>query len=288
MLAALTKCLDKFFPKDRFFAPPIILDSDSDEDEKPREESSAFPHQTSFVVSSSQVELSLELNDLPLSLEDFPATPLQHLQVESVKNRNFAVKSTTNSASPSKSHRRPEKPQESIAEYKTKTSILKPASAYANPLSANRQIVSISYKEQIAPKAKFDPKMDAIKLNGIKEKIYAKVYLNGREKKEDHTKNVAFNDQQDLNNNSGSSDKIQHPRRKSCYVEERLPIVHKKLRQKTKKSYVEPSSDETTDTSDKEDFSEIPIQKSQSIRIFGKKKKLNNCNKTKKTFQQQK
>lgn len=69
----------------------------------------------------------------------------------------------------------------SIADYKLKQSKLQPPSVYAKPIEKDkgeRKIITVPYKT--APRqldGKYDPKADLIKLQGIKEKIYAKEYL---------------------------------------------------------------------------------------------------------------
>lgn len=92
----------------------------------------------------------------------------------------------------------------SIADYKLKQSKLQPPSVYAKPIDKDkgaRKIISVPYKTAPAPRpldANFDPKADLIRLQGIKEKIYAKEYLQF-DAKQDILKEYQSNDAEKMN-----------------------------------------------------------------------------------------
>lgn len=69
----------------------------------------------------------------------------------------------------------------SISTYKLKTQSLVPPSVYAKPKNlegGTRKITTVPYKkEPRAPEPAFDPKLEAIRLDGFKERIYAKDFL---------------------------------------------------------------------------------------------------------------
>lgn len=77
-----------------------------------------------------------------------------------------------------KNIKKPAIPIPSIQEYSIKKQTLVPASLYAKPNNnKERKVLTIDQKESIAKKGCFDPKKEAEKLKGIKERIYLNNYL---------------------------------------------------------------------------------------------------------------
>ena len=143
------------------------------------------------------------------------------------------------------------KEQTSIADYKIKHQILKPPSIYAKRNEEEltpRNIITVPYKTAPRPPAKpMDPKQEAIKLAGIKDRIYAKNYLHiDAEKKEkmlkereteiqdekDHQLEVESPPRVKITRRKSVAEKVAvkpQPRRKSLFVEasrhEEMPPV---------------------------------------------------------------
>jgi hypothetical protein len=322
MLQALIECLEKFFPKDKFFPDSIELLDSEDEHEEEIAQSATFQSSETSTMTSVQQNVTLlqdpstvtlpsaprnvqipsiqqyvtmpsvlqtfmlpppqiDLPPLDLDLEGLLTPPFDVplSQKEETIPRNMAVKSTAKPIRPEKVFTPPRKPlnrpekQGSIAEYKTKTLKLKPASAYANPSERPKVQISIPYKHKLAPKIEnFDPKNEAMKLNGIKEKIYTQLYLGKSENLPlNETSEISETNKssaKDESNNSIESGKKIAKRRRSL-LEEKKELTKTKLRKKQKRSYIELSteaSDDSESSSDEEkDFSKIPIQKSQSV-----------------------
>lgn len=200
-----------------------------------------------LALPSLQKDIPVELDGILTPPLDLPS-PIPH-ENEAV-SRNFAVKSSSKPIKPPEkspdclktSSKHPEKQQGSITEYKTKTSLLKPASAYANPSNRPKVPISIPYKKTIAPKPDNDPKNDAVKLMGIKDKIYKNLFLKSDQKASDKETTVSS----DLNNSNASSE-----------------LTETKLRRKTKRSYTELSEEakDTSDSKEEEYFQQLKKKK---------------------------
>ena len=141
-----------------------------------------------------------------------------------------------------KSISKPSSDLPSIAAYKIRHQPLASPSVYAKPRdpeteAPKRNIITVPYKHTPRPKAvKYDPVEEAMKLVGIKEKIYAGKYLNfDIEKKKEMQED--FIEREKKENSEGSTEEIDSlsPRKQP---KRRKSVVNKRTRQKKEKSEI--------------------------------------------------
>lgn len=245
------------------------------------ETSCLMQHDDIITPSPTNCENISFTSPIPLPLELPSSTPVD--KFKSLR-RNFAIKRTAKLSGPIKGTKeqqkpinQPENPQGSISEYKTKTSVLTPVTVYAKASDKPRTIISVPYKHPIVPKKEFNPKEEAKILKGIKEKIYMKAYLNKKDEKSSKAE-MKSHDEKINQNDSKSSNSSEKKKklRKTCeeLLAEQYHVTKGRLRKMKKRvNYHESSSDTSEvykdakdeDDSSTEDYSSIPIQKSQSI-----------------------
>lgn len=255
-LQKLKSCLTTFFPDDRFFPEPIELLSTDDEElpaSRPVQEIKTEPFRFAMPQSSlpPPLEELLPPEELALSPEN---TQYKTLVPEPAQLSQPLINPVTapKPINKLKALSRPVKPQPSIATYKTKTTMLRPAASYAKPSDCKKQKVQITvpYKTRIDPKARYDPKAEAFKLKGIREKIYSKTYLttldNDQAQKKVKEKEPARSDSENvlLNGNAEKDNSI---------------TVRKQTLRKRTKSMCSKKATSTYETSEEEEF-QVPTK----------------------------
>lgn len=172
-------------------SPPLeISDEDSYEDQSDHGTSKSFSSsvtQTKACSTSAKANLPLSV---PLPSQELPSASslLASLPSQSSSEiTNVSPRPTTSGVSMPprrKSTSRPTTELPSIAAYKLKHQVFPSSSLYAKPMEQEterpaRQIITVPYKTvpRNLEKLPYDPKAEAEKLAGIKEKIYARNYL---------------------------------------------------------------------------------------------------------------
>lgn len=200
ILEGIKKKLQELFP-DHQFNPQIVISLDSDDDEKMdvetinSEDDTALDKEVEGILKHTgavKVEEGEEMECeefhamclfppkpnvfLPISFDDLDISP--------EKSPKKTVKTPSKAATTPK---RPQKPQESIASYRLKKTLMPPASAYVKPSNKQVNYLTVPYKENQGPQKqikKIDPRELDIKLNLFKEKFFIRMCAERKKKEE--------------------------------------------------------------------------------------------------------
>lgn len=233
-LKELESFLENTFDKPRITMKINLCSDDEDEDvggkspSRNAEQFSVMTPVTKNVEKSTNAQIieviedneTTEINEAPVVVLSDSEINTRHHSASPPQFTNLSLAESL-SATPSKktafptrrmsTNSRPAFAQPSIASYQIKTQVLVKPSIYAKATNETheRKIITVPYKSSMHKinTTTYDPKEEAVKLKGIKERIYEKNYLNiDAATKKEMLKTKQCEEPSDIDKTDGSSD----------------------------------------------------------------------------------